>query len=140
STPLPEAVALVNPHANCSSRGHEAQISAPSPELDQSLVTSAATDQFKELCSAGLAFKLAHAIVKRGRDCGLTGANDYDLRPLLDLVALATIADVVPLIGENRILGSAGLQRLNTTNRPGLVALKRVAQTPAVIGAYEVSF
>ena len=63
-----------------------------------------------------------------------------DLRPLLDLVALATIADIVPLTGENRILVSAGLERLNSTQRPGLVALKRVAQSPARLGTYEVGF
>ena len=49
----------------------------------------------------------------------LPGAAEFDLRPLLDLVALGTIADLVPLIGENRILVSAGLQRLNQTQRPG---------------------
>jgi single-stranded-DNA-specific exonuclease len=70
----------------------------------------------------------------------LPGAAQYDLRPLLDLVALGTIAGIVPLIGENRILVAAGLQRLNTTQRPGLVALKKVAQSPPVLGAYEVGF
>jgi single-stranded-DNA-specific exonuclease len=59
---------------------------------------------------------------------------------LLDLVALATIADIVPLTGENRILVSTGLERLNATQRPGLIALKRVAQSPARLGAYEVGF
>jgi single-stranded-DNA-specific exonuclease len=95
---------------------------------------------FTGLCSAGLAFKLAHALLKRARETGLPGATDFDLRPLLDLVALGTIADIVPLTGENRILVSAGLERLNTTQRPGLVALKRVAQSPATLGTYEVGF
>ena len=66
---------------------------------------------FRELCSAGLAFKLAHALVKRGRDLKLPEAVDFDVRPLLDLVALGTIADLVPLTGENRVLVSAGLER-----------------------------
>jgi len=87
-----------------------------------------------------LAFKLAHALVKRGREIGLPGAAEFDLRPRLDLVALGTIADLVPLTGENRILISAGLQRLNTTQRPGLIALKQVAQCPPILGAYEVGF
>jgi single-stranded-DNA-specific exonuclease len=95
---------------------------------------------FTELCSVGLAFKLAHALVKRGREIGLPGAAEFDLRPLLDLVALGTIADLVPLTGENRILISAGLQRLNLTQRPGLIALKQVAQCPPTLGAYEVGF
>jgi len=119
SDPAPDAVALVNP-----------QLSTLNSQLST----------FRELCSAGLAFKLAHAIVKRGRETGLPGAMEFDLRPLLDLVALGTIADLVPLTGENRILVSAGLERLNTTQRPGLVALKKVAQTPTPLGTYEVGF
>ena len=62
------------------------------------------------------------------------------LRPLLDLVALGTIADLVPLTGENRILVSAGLERLNTTQRPGLIALKQVAQSPEKLGVHDVGF
>lgn len=117
SSPAPAATALVNPQL-----GSE-------PGVD-----------FRELCSVGLAFKLAHAIIKRGRETGLAGASELDLRILLDLVALGTIADLVPLRGENRILVSAGLERLNTTQRPGLLALKTVAQVAGPIGVYEVGF
>lgn len=120
STPAPEAVALVNP-----------QLSTRNSELGT---------PFTELCSAGLAFKLAHAIVKRGRETELPGAAEFDLRPALDLVALGTIADLVPLTGENRTLVSGGLERLSTTQRPGLVALKQVAQCPPKLGTYEVGF
>ncbi len=123
SSPAPSAVALVNPQVRVSTG--EVLNGAPT---------------FTELCSAGLAFKLAHAILKRGRESGLPGAADFDLRPLLDLVALGTIADIVPLIGENRLLVSAGLERLNTTQRPGLVALKKVAQCGSPLGTYEVGF
>jgi len=105
---------------------------------EQSVVHHA--KQFTELCSVGLAFKLAHGLIKRGRETGLSGAADYDLRPLLDLVALGTVADLVPLTGENRILVAAGLERLNATQRPGLAALKKVAQCPEPLGTYEVSF
>ncbi len=118
SNPPPAAIALVNP-----------QLLLPSP-----------ASSFTDLCSVGLAFKLAHALVKRGREAGLTGAAEFDVRVLLDLVALGTIADLVPLMGENRILVRAGLERLNSTTRPGLVALKKVAQSPASIGTYEVGF
>src|SRR6185436_7840415 len=62
------------------------------------------------------------------------------LRPCLDLVALGTIADLVPLTGENRILVSAGLQRLNTTQRPGIVALKKVAAVMGRVAGHEVGF
>lgn len=119
SDPAPAAVALVNPRVQG---------------------TVGALPPFAELCSVGLAFKLAHAILKHGRDTGLAGASDYDLRPLLDLVALGTIADLVPLIGENRILVRAGLQRLTSTTRPGLVALKDVAGIEGDVGGYEVGF
>ncbi|MEP6663621.1 MAG: DHHA1 domain-containing protein, partial [Verrucomicrobiota bacterium] len=95
---------------------------------------------FHELCSAGLAFKLAHALVKRGRVLGWECARDFDLRPLLDFVALGTIADLVPLIGENRILTKIGLEYLNRSERPGILALKKVAQINQPIGCYEVGF
>ena len=117
STPLPPAVALVN------------------PQLESNPAQS-----FRELCSAGLAFKLAHALVKRGRDQGWTEAHDLDLRPSLDLVALGTIADLVPLTGENRILTKIGLEYLNRSRRPGIVALRNVSQTTNTIGCYEVGF
>lgn len=120
SNPPPAAVALVNPQ-----RTRDSGLKTP---------------DFRELCSVGLAFKLAHALVKRGREINLPGAADFDLRPLLDLVALGTIADLVPLTGENRILVSAGLERLNTTQRPGLVALKQVAQSPEQLGTFDVGF
>jgi single-stranded-DNA-specific exonuclease len=130
-------VALVNPQL-----AHSGQWQVAGDKTGNSPVTChpSPVTPFTELCSAGLAFKLAHALVKRGRETGLPGAAEFDLRPLLDLVALGTIADIVPLVGENRILVSAGLERLNTTQRPGLLALKRVAQTPAKLGTYEVGF
>ncbi|HEY1662698.1 MAG TPA: single-stranded-DNA-specific exonuclease RecJ [Verrucomicrobiae bacterium] len=120
SDPPPNAVALVNPQLSVS---------------DSRRPTS-----FVELCSVGLAFKLAHAILKRGREMNLPGAAEFDLKPLLDLVALGTIADLVPLVGENRILVSAGLHQLNQTQRPGLVALKKVSKAAEKIGTYEVGY
>jgi single-stranded-DNA-specific exonuclease len=117
SNPSPNAVALVNPQL----------------AIENGI-------SFREFCSAGLAFKLAHAIVKRGREENLPGAAEFDLKPLLDLVALGTIADLVPVIGENRILISAGLRQLNETKRAGILALKNVAQINGVIGVYEVGF
>ena len=129
-SPAPPAIALVNPQVHLLPNGSSTHGSNGSHS----------TQLFTELCSVGLAFKLAHALVKHARALGCNPAADFDLRPLLDLVALGTIADVVPLVGENRILVHAGLERLNTTQRPGLIALKRVAQSPAVLGTYEVGF
>ncbi len=115
------------------------QVSEPAPAA-VALVNPQLGPNFAELCSAGLAFKLVHALLKRMRQQGATEADAVDLRAQLDLVALGCIADLVPLTGENRILASAGLERLNATQRPGLVALKAVAATPAVIGSYETAF
>ncbi len=94
----------------------------------------------QELCSAGLAFKLAHALLKEGRRQQLPGFDAYDLRPLLDLVALGTIADLVPLVRENRILATVGLQRLGSSQRPGIVALKEVAGVPDDVRVDHVGF
>jgi len=85
--------------------------------------------------SVGVAFKLAHALLKRDQSL----AVKIDLRDQLDLVALGTIADLVPLTGENRILVKAGLARLSATKKMGLRALMDVAGvigpvTPAHIG------
>jgi single-stranded-DNA-specific exonuclease len=55
-------------------------------------------------------------------------------------VALGTIADVVPLTGENRIFVTAGLERLNITQRPGLIALKQIAQSPEKLGTMDVGY
>lgn len=121
SDPPPPAFALVNPRA--SAPGAEASVSGG-----------------LELCSAGLAFKLCHALLKRGRETGLSGADTFDVRPLLDLVALGTIADLVPLAGENRILVAAGLERLRNTPRPGLIALKQAARCPARLSARDAAF
>ena len=137
SSPAPEAVALVNPQLASRDGCRVTGVTNAGTHVTRhpSPVTS-----FTELCSVGLAFKLAHALIKRGRQTGLPGAAEFDLKPLLDLVALGTIADLVPLTGENRILVFAGLERLNKTQRPGLVALKKVAESPAPIGTYEVGY
>jgi single-stranded-DNA-specific exonuclease len=125
SSPAPPALALVNP---------QAAVSAGTPAAGSS------ASPFLELCSVGLAFKLAHALVKRGREAGLPGAEDLDLRDWLDLVALGTIADIVPLTGESRILAAKGLERLNREPRPGVVALKQAAHGPPILRAREVGF
>lgn len=88
---------------------------------------------FPELCAAAVAHKLAQALLEQaaGRLEGerLRRAASC-LREDLDLVALATIADVVPLTGENRALVRRGLSALAGTDKPGLRALMRVAGVP----------
>jgi single-stranded-DNA-specific exonuclease len=76
---------------------------------------------FGDLCAAAVAYKLAEALY------GAAGRDPRELRRDLDLVALATIADVVPLVGENRSLVRRGLRALASTTKPGLRALMAVA-------------
>jgi single-stranded-DNA-specific exonuclease len=138
SQPPPPALALVNPQVAANvgnaSEDHQNAIPAEARGAEKARVP------FSELCSAGLAFKLAHALVKTDRQAGRAAAQSFDIRELLDLVALATIADLVPLIGENRILVQAGLRRLAETTRPGLIALKEVAGiTGATLGSFDIS-
>jgi single-stranded-DNA-specific exonuclease len=89
---------------------------------------------FKGLASCGVAFYLAAALRTR------LGAP-FDPRELLDLVALGTIADLVPLTDENRILVAAGLKVLSARKRPGLAALAARAElTDGPITAHQAAF
>ncbi len=73
------------------------------------------------LCSVGIVFKAAHALLKTRPRPG------FDLKSALDLVALGTVADLVPLVGENRILVRRGLGQLAVSPRAGVQALRSVA-------------
>ena len=75
----------------------------------------------KNLCGAGIAFKLVEAYLERSPQDGL------EARRWLDLVAVATVADIVPLIGENRALVKAGLEVIREGDRLGLATLIRTA-------------
>jgi single-stranded-DNA-specific exonuclease len=87
---------------------------------------------FPELCGTGVVYKLGEALL---------GADSPALRRHLDLVALATVADVVPLVDENRALATAGLRALAATRRPGLEALMRNARVdPATVEASAIGF
>jgi single-stranded-DNA-specific exonuclease len=83
---------------------------------------------YKPLCAAGVAFHLLIALRRRLRAPDMAGRFvELDLRRSLDLVALATVADMVPLTGINRILVARGLDVIRSGSRPGLVALMRAA-------------
>ncbi|MBC8243052.1 MAG: single-stranded-DNA-specific exonuclease RecJ [Verrucomicrobia bacterium] len=118
------------------------QVSEPPPEPLVMVNPQLSDDypNFQELCSVGLAFKLAHALVKRGRQEGLQKERDLDLKQYLDFVALGTVADLVPLTGENRKLVRTGLEQLGETARPGLVALKKVANVSKPVTVFNVGF
>src|SRR5258708_30980793 len=81
----------------------------------------------KALCGAGVAFKLAQALMERRlayRD------QAQLLKSFMKIVAIATIADAVPLTGENRVFAKLGLDALRRAVNPGLKALLEVAQVP----------
>lgn len=107
---LPEADALVDPKI----RGHWPTSSDPKSTSDIRHPTS-----FSDYCAAGLAWMLVCLLRRR------VGAPRSE--ELLELAALATIADVVPLLGDNRIMARWGLERLPTSPLPGIQALLRVA-------------
>ena len=83
---------------------------------------------FKQLCGAGVAFKLAQGLMQRRLDAGV---QDKLLMSFMKIVAIATIADAVPLTGENRVFASLGLDALRKAVNPGLKALLEVAQISA---------
>jgi single-stranded-DNA-specific exonuclease len=95
---LPDAVAIVNPKLG--------------------------TYPFTELCGAAVVFKLAQALLNQGGHTLVEGREKW----WLDMVGVATIADMVPLIGENRVLAHYGLQVLRKSRRPGLQALLKQAK------------
>jgi single-stranded-DNA-specific exonuclease len=106
----------------------------PGDELpDCPIVATRPSDYpFQELCGTGVVYKLGQALL---------GAESDVLRRHLDLVALATIADVVPLVGENRSLAIAGLRTLARTQKLGVRALMKAAHVdPAAIDAGKVGF
>ena len=106
---LPDCLALINPHLP--------------------------TNRFpwKELSGVGVAFFLLIGLRRYLRENGYFSAREEpDLRKGLDLVALGTIADIVPLGGVNRILVKSGLQYLESGQRPGIASLKKVADVKNV--------
>ena len=88
-----------------------------------------------DLCATAVAYKLAQAVWHG------VGRDARELSEDLDLVALATVADAVPLVGENRSLVRRGLQALAATRKPGLQALMSVAGvSPSAIGERSLGF
>lgn len=113
--PLPDARAVVNPNRDddMSGQGH--------------------------LCAAGVVFLalVQTAKVLRSRE---TGVAPPDLLSLLDLVALATVCDVVPLIGVNRAFVVKGLLAIRGQRNPGLAALARVSRIGEPVNAFHLAF
>jgi len=118
-TTAPEDCIFINPHVN------DAQ-DAP----------------WKDLCTAGLVFKLLHGLLKHLREIEHPCVETIQLKHYLDLVAMGTISDLVPLHGENRVLSWFGLRHLRSNNRLGIHALATVSRidTSQQITGSDISF
>jgi single-stranded-DNA-specific exonuclease len=129
---LPDCIALVNPKIGdadnpvCS----PAPTDATNPRRHDCLRHS----PFHYLCSVGIVFKLCHALLKT------RPLPDFDLKRHLDLVALGTVADIVPLHLENRILVRAGARQIAQSRRPGLRKLMEVAAVRPPIASEDIGF
>ncbi len=115
SSELPQALALIN------------------PKLDPKL------KDLGMLSGAGIAFKLSHAFVKYGRENNLGGFS-VKLDEILDYVALGTVADIVPLLGENRILVRHGMEILRKQLRPGTRALIETSKLRNELNPSDITF
>jgi single-stranded-DNA-specific exonuclease len=95
---------------------------------------------WSDLAGVGVAFKLAHAVLKLARDAGRPGADAVDLRDFLDLVALGTVADCVSLTGENRVLVRHGLDVIRRAPSIGIRALMQVVSLKEDPDAWHIGF
>ncbi len=98
------------------------------------LVNPKLGERYHYFCTVGLVFKVAHALLKQRKVPG------FDLKEMLDLVALGTVADLVPLLEENRVLVRRGLELISQTARPGLQALKKIAGIDGVVQTQHLGF
>lgn len=105
---LPECVAIVNPKTD-------------------------PTSTFHYLCTAGIVFKLCHALLK-------TRSIEFDLKSKLDLVALATVADIVPLWGENRTFVQRGAIEIARSTRSGLKKLIAISGVKRPISIDDIGY
>lgn len=96
--------------------------------------SESSTFAFEYLCAAGVVFKLSHALLKRRK------VEGFDLKNSLDLVAMATVSDIVPLVDENRLLVRHGLKQMEATANVGLRALMEVAQVKGPLASADVGF
>ena len=137
---LPPAVAIVNPklarqrNAECRMTNDEAEVPKANGGSENHSSSVIRHSSFDYLCSAGIAFKVTHALLKR------KPIANFDIRELLDLAAIGTVADVVPLVEENRIFVRTGLERIAQSRWPGVRALVEVAGLKPPFSAKDIGF
>ena len=119
---LPDCVAIVNPKIarEADNPVCRSQYGSMSNSRRQDCLRHSGSP-FHYLCSVGIVFKLCHALLKT------RPLPDFDLKSKLDLVALGTVADIVPLVEENRLLVQRGAIEIGRTSRVGLRKLMQVA-------------
>lgn len=114
-------------HHEASTNGRPPAVAVVNAKLEED-------SPFTYLCSAGVVFKLAHAMLKKRR------LPQFDLKQYLDVVAIATVADIVPLVEENRLLTRHGLRVMESGGNIGIQALNRVTNLNRRPSASHVSF
>jgi single-stranded-DNA-specific exonuclease len=146
---------------DCGAAAHEALAAARDVGLDAIVLDHHAVDTnppvfahvnpngpddrsgFIYVCATGLTFLFLVAVQRRLREDGWfadQGLAECDLMAELDLVALATVADVVPLTGLNRAFVRQGLKRLERLERPGLAALAKLASSSPPFSSHSLGF
>ena len=91
---------------------------------------------FQALSGAGVVFRLCEGIAKELDPSSVTSYR----KNYLDLAALGTIADVMPLVEDNRIIAKFGLERLTESKKKGIIALKEISEIKGKVGSYDVGF
>lgn len=123
---------LITDHHESSGQRAEA-LAVVNPKLGQD-------NNLKVLAGVGVVFKLCHGLLKIGRNQGLPVARAVDLREYLDFVAVGTVADIVPLTGENRILVRHGLTQMNQALAPRWKSLVDIAGIRGAIDAQHIGY
>ena len=120
---------------------HEPQAELPQAEAILNPKQQDCFFPFDQLAGVGVAFYFVMALRKAFTEQGMVDGTQLNLKKYLDLVALGTVADVVPLVGINRILVRAGLEVLSEKRRPGIYALcERCGIAEREILAEDISF
>jgi single-stranded-DNA-specific exonuclease len=105
---------IILDHHEAGANGRPDAVAIVNPKLEEA-------SRYTYLCSAGVVFKLTHALLKQRR------LPHFDIKQYLDLVAVASVADIVPLVDENRLLVRQGLKRVTSSSHMGLQTLANVA-------------
>lgn len=124
---------IVTDHHECAGTPPEDAVAVINPKLG-------GPDETRLLAGVGVVFKLCHGLIKQGNTDHPEAVEGIDLREYLDLVALGTVADVVPLLDENRTLVRYGLARIKQQPRCGLNALVRAAGVRTNVDCYHLGF